>query len=126
MAARKKKTTAESMLNSISAFGEMVQKTLWERMENRMQDRAYMIEFFNRHCADIITTIPAERLLVYQVSDGWEPLCLFLDVPVPNMEFPRINSRTETKEMIAHLMSARGGELSEDAMARAGRELHRD
>jgi Sulfotransferase domain len=109
-----------------SPFGEMIQKTLWNRMENRMQDRSYMVEFFDRHCADVIESIPAERLLVYQVSDGWEPLCRFLDVPVPNMEFPRINSRNETKELMAQLMSARGGELSDEAMAQAGRELHRD
>jgi hypothetical protein len=42
------------------------------------------------------------------------------------MAFPRINSRDETKELIAHLMAASGGELSEDAMVAVGRELHGD
>ena len=109
-----------------SPFGEMIQKTMWDRMENRMQDREYMVEFFNRRSAEIIGSIPAERLLVYQVSDGWEPLCEFLDVPVPDMEFPRINSRNETKELLASLMAASGDHLSEDAMTKAGRELHGD
>ena len=109
-----------------SPFGEMIQKTMWDRMENRMQDREHMIEFFNRHSAEIIGSFPAERLLVYQVSDGWEPLCEFLDIPVPDMEFPRINSRNETKELLASLMTTSGDQLSEDAMAKAGRELHGD
>jgi len=109
-----------------SPFGEMVQKTMWDRMENRMQDRGYMLEFFNRHSTAIIDSIAPERLLVYQVSDGWQPLCDFLGVPVPRTEFPRINSRDETKEMMAHLMTARGGQLSENAMAEAGRGLHGD
>ena len=109
-----------------SPFGEMIQKTMWDRMENRMQDRGHMVEFFNRHSADIIDSIAPERLLVYQVSDGWKPLCEFLDLPIPNMDFPRINTRDETKEMMAHLMTASGGQLSEDAMMEAGRELHRD
>lgn len=109
-----------------SPFGEMIQKTMWDRMENRMQDKAYMVEFFNRHSAEVIDSIPAERLLVYQVSDGWEPLCKFLEVPVPAMEFPRINSRNETKELLASLMAASGDQLSEAAMTKAGRELHGD
>jgi hypothetical protein len=109
-----------------SPFGEMIQKTMWDRMENRMQDRAYMVEFFNKRSAEIIDSIAAERLLVYQVSDGWEPLCEFLDVPVPDIIFPRINSRNETKELLASMMAASGDQLREDAMAKAGRELHVD
>ena len=109
-----------------SPFGEMIQKTMWDRMENRMQDREHMVDFFNRRSTEITASIPAERLLVYQVSDGWKPLCEFLDVPVPDMEFPRINSRNETKELLAHVMAASGDHLSEDAMVEAGRELHGD
>ena len=109
-----------------SPFGEMIQKTMWDRMQNRMQDRAYMVEFFNRHAADIVAAIPAERLLVYQVSDGWEPLCEFLQVPVPHVEFPKINSRDETKQMLAGLMAGGGGRMSEEAMGKAARELHAD
>ncbi len=105
-------------------FGEMIQKTMWDRMENRMQDRSYMVELFNRRSREIIDSIATERLLVYQVSDGWAPLCEFLDVPVPSMEFPRINSRNETKELMAHLMAAGADHPSEDAMAAAGRALH--
>ena len=107
-----------------SPFGEMIQKTMWDRMENRMQDRQYMVDFFNKHTAEIIDSIDAERLLVYQVSDGWAPLCEFLEVPVPNLEYPRINSRNETKELLANLMNSSGDKLSEDAMAKAARELH--
>lgn len=107
-----------------SPFGEMVQKIMWDRMENRMQDRGHMVEFFNRHSQEIIATIPSERLLVYEVSDGWEPLCEFLESPVPDVEFPRINSRDETKEMLENLMAASGSQLNEGAMADAGRRLH--
>ncbi|MGW8194249.1 MAG: sulfotransferase family protein [Desulforhopalus sp.] len=109
-----------------SPFGEMIQKTMWDRMENRMQDREYMVEFFNKRSAEIIDSIAAERLLVYHVGDGWTPLCEFLGVPAPDTAFPRINSRNETKELLKSMMAASGGQLSEDAMAEAGRELHGD
>ena len=31
----------------------------------------------------VIDTVPAEKLLVYKVGDGWKPLCDFLNVPGP-------------------------------------------
>ncbi len=109
-----------------SPFGEMAQKTIWDVMGNRMQDREYMVEFFTKRSEEIINSVSAERLLVYQISDGWKPLCEFLGVPVPDIDFPRINSRSETKEMLSSLIAASGDQLSEDAMTEAGRELHRD
>jgi hypothetical protein len=109
-----------------SPFGEMVQKTIWDVMGNRMQDREYMVEFFTKRSAEIISSIASERLLVYKISDGWEPLCEFLDVAVPNLDFPRINSRDETIALLSSLMAASGDQLSEDAMAKVGRELHGD
>lgn len=109
-----------------SPFGEMVQKTIWNLMENSMQDREYMVNFFTKRTSEIVNSIAADRLLVYHVSEGWDPLCKFLDTPVPDMEFPRINSRSETKEMLSQLISASGDKLSEEAMAEAGHELHKN
>ena len=40
-------------------------------------------------------TVPAEKLLVFNVKQGWKPLCDFLGVPVPDIPFPRINSTKE-------------------------------
>lgn len=40
--------------------------------------------------------VPPERLLEYRVQDGWEPLCKFLDVPVPrDMPFPNVNDNSD-------------------------------
>ncbi|GAA51141.1 NAD dependent epimerase/dehydratase [Clonorchis sinensis] len=39
--------------------------------------------------------VPAERILVFRVTDGWEPLCHFLQVPVPTIPFPHRNTREE-------------------------------
>ncbi len=58
-------------------------------------DRAALIAAFNAHNDAVKALIPAERLLVYQVKEGWEPLCAFLGVPVPDEEFPRTNDRGE-------------------------------
>ena len=46
---------------------------------------------FEEHYARIRKLVPKERLLEYHVSEGWAPLCEFLDVPVPDVRFPSGN-----------------------------------
>ena len=45
--------------------------------------------FFEEWNSNVIKTVPRERLLVYDVREGWEPLCKFLGLPVPDEPFPR-------------------------------------
>ena len=61
-------------------------------------DRDLSIANFKQWQADVIAAVPPERLLVYRVSEGWEPLCAFLDVKVPAEKFPSVNSSDELKD----------------------------
>jgi hypothetical protein len=60
-----------------------------------LNDRAYMTDYFRRHTDEVLRTIPPERLLVYEAGQGWEPLCKFLGVDVPDTPYPSENSRAE-------------------------------
>ncbi len=68
--------------------------------EGRFEDRAFATGVFEAHNEEVQRTIPADRLLVYRVGDGWEPLCKFLGTPVPEHAFPHVNSRDEFRAMI--------------------------
>jgi hypothetical protein len=57
-----------------------------------------MTGWFERRNQQVIDALPSERLLVYSPRQGWEPLCSFLGVPVPDTPFPRINSRDELSQ----------------------------
>ncbi|PSL20670.1 sulfotransferase family protein [Shimia abyssi] len=59
------------------------------------RDREGGLRSFERRLAEVQEAVPADRLLVYPVGSGWEPLCEFLEVPVPKEEFPRSNDRSE-------------------------------
>ena len=59
-------------------------------------DEALYLEAFAKHNAAVQEAVPAEKLLVFRVSEGWEPLCAFLGVPVPDKPFPHLNSGDET------------------------------
>jgi hypothetical protein len=71
---------------------EMVDDLIWRReFSGRGDDRGYAISVFTEHNAAVQREVPADRLLVYRVGDGWEPLCRFLGVPVPDEPFPHLN-----------------------------------
>lgn len=53
------------------------------------------------HNEAVRATIPAQQLLVYQVKEGWGPLCEFLNVPEPAEPFPRTNDRAEFWDLVA-------------------------
>ena len=66
----------------------------------RYDDRDYAIAAYEAHNAAVRTALPQERLLVYQASEGWGPLCAFLGVPLPSEPFPRTNSTAEFRARI--------------------------
>ena len=53
------------------------------------------IASFERHNANVRAFIKPERLLVFEAKEGWEPLCKFLRVPVPDKPYPRANTRED-------------------------------
>jgi hypothetical protein len=63
-------------------------------------DRDQLAKAFTKHNEAVKALIPAGQLLVYEVKDGWEPLCRFLGKPVPEDAFPRTNDRAEFWELV--------------------------
>ncbi|MHA1152793.1 MAG: sulfotransferase family protein [Alphaproteobacteria bacterium] len=64
----------------------------------RLDDRDHALAVYRAHEEEVRRTIAPERLLAYDVSEGWEPLCAFLEVPVPDVAFPRTNTSEEFRK----------------------------
>jgi hypothetical protein len=64
----------------------------------RMTDREHAISVFRARIVEVQATIPTARLLTFDVSAGWEPLCAFLGCEVPAISFPRLNSSKQFTE----------------------------
>ena len=64
-------------------------------------NRDGLIKAFSAHSEAVKSTIPAAQLLVYEVKEGWGPLCEFLGMPVPSDPFPRTNDRAEFWDRVA-------------------------
>jgi hypothetical protein len=58
----------------------------------RMNDKAHAMACYEANVKAIRETVPAARLLVHELGDGWAPLCAHLGVPVPAVDYPSANS----------------------------------
>jgi hypothetical protein len=61
--------------------------------------RDHVIQAFERHNERVRQAVPRERLLEFQVEQGWEPLCDFLGVPTPQEPFPHLNDSDSFQKM---------------------------
>lgn len=76
-------------------------KLIWEQMfEGRFLDRAFAIQRFKEHNEEVIRHVPPDRLLVFDVKQGWAPLCEFFGLPIPSTPFPHLNDTAEFKSVI--------------------------
>jgi hypothetical protein len=83
---------APSVVERRKLLDPMLQAVLFDgTFAGRAADRAFAIETFERHNAAVRAAVSPDRLLVYEVKQGWDPLCRFLGAPVPAEPFPHVN-----------------------------------
>ena len=89
-------------------------------------DRAFITDYFRRHNEAVIAAIPKERLLVYEVEQGWGPLCAFLGLPEPATPFPHVNTRTDFEAMMAGMRQMLAGGLNVDEVRGRVGDVHHE
>ena len=63
-----------------------------------LDDKANALAVYAANVARVHDEVPADRLVVFDSNDGWPPLCQALDLPVPDVSYPRINTTEEFVE----------------------------
>jgi len=102
-------------------FGQMSRKLIWQRSHRgTMEDRDQAIARYRQHVEEVKTAVPEDRLLVYSVDQGWDPLCAFLGVPRPETPFPNVNDRAAIKQTIREMTRGAYGILAAAAVVVAG------
>jgi hypothetical protein len=92
-------------LMSLLVFGgfaggrsSMVNDLIWQgTFDGRFEDKTYAIEVYKRHNDEVKRRVPSDRILVYEVKEGWVPLCEYLGVPEPEEPFPRLNDAAQLR-----------------------------
>ena len=92
-------------LQSVMKVMQFAKEVLFEdHFRGKFLDKVAMEKIFDEHHAEVKASVPAEKLLVYDVAEGWGPLCRFLDKPEPAAPLPHTNKREDFKAMLAELM----------------------
>ena len=86
------------VLEALTPFGRkmgaMCTRLIWQRGHGgSMSERSKAIAYYAQHVEAIKAEVPPDRLLVFTVTQGWEPLCEFIGAPVPATPFPNVNDR---------------------------------
>lgn len=98
-------------LNPAPHYRRFFELNLRVYTEGGIHDRVFMTDHFRRHNAEVARIIPKHRLLIYEIDQGWGPLCAFLGVPVPEAPFPLTNTREEYAARTAARNAARNAAL---------------
>jgi len=79
----------------LQQFERMIDAILRHRtFGGNYEDKDHAIAIFEQHIAEVRQQVPPEKLLVYEVKEGWEPLCAFLGVEIPKGKpLPHLNDR---------------------------------
>ncbi len=86
---------------NMRAVHDMIHTLIWQgTFHGRFLEPAYAKQVFVEHIDTVKRSLPPEQLLVFDVAEGWQPLCAFLGVPVPAEPFPRVNDAEEMKQKI--------------------------
>jgi Sulfotransferase domain len=86
-----------------AGFLEMIDGLLWEgdgTLADCKGNADGLPAAMERWTEEVKSNVPADRLLVWEVSQGWEPLCEFLELPVPDQPFPNLNDSREFVERV--------------------------
>jgi len=87
----------------------LVEVYLWKRQyQGQFLNKEKAIEIYEQTNEKTRALIPKDQLLEYRISDGWEPLCEFLGVPVPDVPFPHRNQRDQFIAQLSKMMSSGG------------------
>jgi hypothetical protein len=88
-------TIFPSSLKSEGTWRDMWDELRRTRFTDQIEDKDAALAAYNAHVANVYATAPPDRLVEWQPSDGWEPLCLALDLPIPDEPFPHKNSTAD-------------------------------
>ena len=84
---------------------QMFERIFWDKqMKGKFDDKTFAEKVWNEHIEEVKAYVPAEKLLIYDVRDGWRPLCKFLNKEIPSEPLPHLNKKENFKKMLPELL----------------------
>lgn len=89
---------------------KLIKRSIWKGFfQGQFLDKEFAINHFNEHTDKVQSQISEDRLLVFEVKEGWEPLCRFLNKDIPDEPFPMSNQKegfeTGARNMVREVLN---------------------
>ncbi len=97
--------TNERLRNTRDCFNFFHNTYIEKQFDGQFDNKAYAQEKFKKHMEEVKAHVPANKLLVYDVKEGWEPLCKFLGVAIPSDPLPHANKGEHFGQMLEKMIS---------------------
>jgi hypothetical protein len=79
---------------------QMINGLIWNgTFHGRFHEKDYALKVFHDHNEDVKRTVPPDRLVVYEIGQGWGPLVEMLGVQAPDAPFPHLNDTESFRQM---------------------------
>jgi hypothetical protein len=91
------------IIPAVKKIVHMVDLEVWGNsrlFDGKFEDQNRTEKVYLNWIKEVENVIPKSKLLIFNVKEGWDPLCNFLGVPVPDCSFPRVNDRKEFLSII--------------------------
>lgn len=105
-----------------SPLKTLVTQHIGPQPRDLLDKEAAAVAWYRAREADIVATVPAGQLLILPVGSGWEPLCAFLGMPVPEISYPRVNSMQDWSDAF-HSPPPPGAPEGLDGVAAMGKSV---
>lgn len=100
------KLQSDPRLQKVMKVMQFAKETITEEhFKGMFLDKDFMKKIFDKHNEEVKAYVPKDKLLVFDVAEGWEPLCKFLGKPKPAEQLPHTNKKEDFKEMLGELMN---------------------
>ncbi|HUE99656.1 MAG TPA: sulfotransferase [Anaerolineales bacterium] len=92
------------IISPLHQFLTAMEEVVWQgTFHNKLEDKIHAMEVFNKHIEEVKRVVPKERLLIFEARHGWEPLCSFLNVPVPtDKPYPHKNQGAFVRRILKY------------------------
>jgi hypothetical protein len=83
-------------------FADLIDLLIWDGLfSGRFAEQEHAIQVYNQHIEKVKQNIPAEKLLIFSVKEGWQPLADFLGFPIPEgVPFPYVNDHETVRRQM--------------------------
>jgi len=75
-----------------------------KQFNNNFGSKLNAEKVFLKHIDDVTNYVPKEQLLIYEVAEGWKPLCDFLGLDIPKESFPHLNKKEDFHKMVKNML----------------------